>query len=117
MIAVCAGTVSACTASSSLSPDPDAVAVAVDTALVNSDQSLAARNLQKALETSLSGRTLSWRNAASGTRGSVTPNRTWKTAKGVYCRSYSEIIKPVSRQSIRRSGVACRSPNAVWNEA
>ncbi|WP_269584926.1 RT0821/Lpp0805 family surface protein [Roseibium sp. Sym1] len=82
-----------------------------------SDQTLATRNLQKALENSVSGKTLNWRNAKSGASGSVTPTRTWKTTRGTYCRSYNEVIRLASGKSMRRKGVACRQANAVWKAA
>jgi surface antigen len=113
---VVAGTVSSCSASSGqLIPEPESLSA--ESKLQRSDQALAASNLQKALEKSVSGKTRSWRNAESGSSGSVTPTRTWKTARGTYCRSYNEVIRLASGKSMRRQGVACRTPNAVWKAA
>lgn len=85
--------------------------------LEDEDKSLADRNLQDALENSLSGQSRKWTNPSSGNGGSVTPLSTWKTAKGVYCRSYRERIRVASGQSVSRRGVACRSSDAVWQSA
>ncbi|TYC52641.1 hypothetical protein FMN50_17875 [Rhodobacterales bacterium] len=83
-------------------------------ALGSSDEAIASRNLQQALEKSLSGESLRWQNPSNGTSGTVTPVSTWKTANGTYCRSYRERITLGSGESVRRNGVACRSPEAVW---
>jgi len=85
--------------------------------LQSSDRSIAKKNLQQALEKSLSGNPVRWQNPESGASGSVTPLRTWKTAKGTYCRAYVERFRFASGKSLSREGVACRSANAVWLSA
>jgi surface antigen len=85
--------------------------------LDRSDRNIARKNRQSALENSASGKPLRWKNPSSGTRGSVTPLKTWQTAKGKYCRSYREWIKLSSGQSLNRRGSACRAANAVWKSA
>lgn len=75
---------------------------------------MAEKNLQKALEKSLSGNSVRWKNPASGARGSVTPLKTWKTAEGIYCRSFREKIELASGETVSRNGVACRTEEAVW---
>jgi len=125
---LCAGSVAGC---SSLSiEDPLAAVRSPETsdtansetaktafALQSSDQSFADKSLQAALEKSVSGKSVTWINPASGAQGSVTPLKTWKNDQGAYCRSYSEWIRPASGNSIRRRGIACRSDQAVWKAA
>ncbi|WP_428686483.1 RT0821/Lpp0805 family surface protein [Roseibium sp.] len=95
-----------------------ATASVPSTAQLNySDKSLASSNLQAALEKSLSGRSLRWKNPASGVSGMVTPLKTWKTVQGTYCRSYNEKIKLASGELLDRRGVACRSSEAIWKSA
>ncbi|MBN9673220.1 hypothetical protein JF539_22875 [Labrenzia aggregata] len=85
--------------------------------LGSSDRSIAKKNLQHALEKSLSGNAMRWQNPASGASGSVTPLRTWKTAQGTYCRAYLERITFSSGKSLSREGIACRTSSAVWLSA
>ncbi|WP_305986666.1 RT0821/Lpp0805 family surface protein [Roseibium sp. MMSF_3544] len=92
----------------------EAVAASLPAALETTDKSMADSNLQIALENKLSGESTRWKSPSSGTSGSVTPLRTWKTTEGTYCRSYSERITLASGKSVNRRGVACRNPNAVW---
>lgn len=69
--------------------------------------------VQAALETVLSQRTRSWRNAASGRSGSVTPLRTFKTVEGVYCRQYRELIAAADRVA-EAMRIACRDGEGRW---
>lgn len=94
--------------SASLSQEPN---------LGSSDRKIAQKSLQNALENSVSGKPVRWQNPASGASGSVTPLKTWQTARGKYCRAYREKIKFPTGQSLNRRGTACRSPNAVWTSA
>lgn len=88
-----------------------------DTALTRDDQNLAQISFQKALETSVSGQTVSWTNQASGVTGFITPTRTWKTENGVYCRSYRERIRLKTGQSQTSRGTACRDKAGNWKIA
>ncbi len=81
------------------------------------DEGMADRNRQTALETSVSGHTVRWKNPESGSSGSLTPLRTWKTTKGTYCRAYREKIMLGSGERINRRGIACRSPDMIWRSA
>ncbi|MES0884840.1 RT0821/Lpp0805 family surface protein [Roseibium sp. SCP14] len=92
----------------------EAIFSTVETSLKPSDKSIASKNLQKALEKSLSGNSVRWQNPTSGARGSVTPLKTWKTSEGTYCRSFREKIELASGRTISRNGVACRTAEAVW---
>jgi surface antigen len=112
-LSVCAILLSAC----SVFPfqgSSGAIFSTVDTSLKPSDKSMAQKNLQKALEKSLSGNSVRWQNPSSGARGSVTPLKTWKTSEGTYCRSFREKIELASGKTVSRNGVACRSAEAVW---
>ena len=60
-----------------------------------------------ALDTQVSGGSVTWQNPASGSRGSVTPLRTFKTADGRWCREYRQEIAAVALTE-RRIGIACR---------
>lgn len=73
---------------------------------------------QTALENSVSGKSVSWAGSASGLRGSVTPLKTWKTDRGVYCRTYREKVRNAKGQVQSRTGKACRDSAAkVWRSA
>ncbi|MHA7775698.1 RT0821/Lpp0805 family surface protein [Roseibium sp. M-1] len=85
-----------------------------ETGLQSSDQAMAGKNLQAALENSLSGKPQRWENPASGASGSATPLKTWKNDDGAFCRSYTERYRLASGQSVNREGSACRMSNAVW---
>ena len=90
------------------------ISLSEDPSLPPSDKSIADQNLQTALEKSLSGRSVRWQNPDSGTTGSVTPLKTWKTADGVFCRAYREDFQLTSGRTVSRDGVACRTGEAVW---
>jgi len=119
----CAGAVSGCSVVTDGVPAeaglaaPVTIAVNTVSELQVADKSFAAKSRQSALENSVSGKSVVWKNPASGARGSVTPLKTWKTKQGAYCRSFREWIRPASGKSIRRRGIACRSSNAVWKAA
>lgn len=97
--------------------EPDRKSATAVSRPATSDRSYAEKSLQAALENSLSGKSVVWKNPDSGARGSVTPLKTWKNDQGAYCRSYSEWIRLASGEAIRRRGVACRSSNATWKAA
>lgn len=86
-------------------------------ALTAKDQTMAQAAFQNALEKSVSGKTTRWKNSTTGTGGSITPIKTWKTSSGVYCRSYKERIRLTSGQSQNDDGTACRSKNGGWKAA
>jgi surface antigen len=73
---------------------------------------------QTALEKSVSGKSVSWTGSRTGMRGSVTPLKTWKTDKGIYCRTYREKVRTANGQAQSRTGKACRDSAAkVWKTA
>jgi hypothetical protein len=72
---------------------------------------LRAETVQRALETSRSGRTVTARGG--GYVVAVTPLRTVRTPAGVYCRDYRQEISARGRTS-RQQGSACRDEAGVW---
>lgn len=69
--------------------------------------------MQYALETIPSGEVVSWRTAANGMRGTVTPVRTFRGADG-FCRDYAATISgPEGKGSVWQS-TACRDGAGVW---
>jgi len=109
---------SACSASLASIQSPSERPRSAQTAsLAASDKTLINRNRQSALEKNLSGTPVLWENPATGSSGSVTPIKTWKSKSGTYCRAYRERTKLVTGQFLSNEGVACRSANAVWQRA
>lgn len=104
--------VAGCSPSASLGPE-----IGPNDLLTAQDQKMARGAFQNALETSVSGKGVTWRNTATGASGSVTPVKTWKTSAGVYCRAYRENIRLASGQSQALSGTACRSKAGTWQTA
>ncbi|MCV0425553.1 MAG: hypothetical protein K5905_08770 [Roseibium sp.] len=90
------------------------VSLSDEPSLPLADKSLADLNLQTALEKSMSGKSVHWQNPDSGTSGSVTPLKTWKTAEGTFCRAYRENFQLISGRTVSRDGVACRTADAIW---
>ena len=68
---------------------------------------------QTALETSRSGRPVSWRNPDSGNSGSVTPLNVYQNSRGEYCREYSQTLVIHGRRE-EGYGEACRQPDGRW---
>jgi len=81
--------------------------------MTDEDVRLADTTLQRALETQISGVTVYWRNGATGHYGAVTPERTYNTAGGTYCRAYREQISVVER-SATYTDRACRNSDGIW---
>ena len=81
--------------------------------LRDQDVRLAASTLQRSLKQGWNGETLSWRNAATGATGSITPTRTILTSDGSYCRDYDESIV-VGGRSGRWRNTACRDERGNW---
>ncbi len=71
--------------------------------------------VNEALEKQLSGVTVAWRSAESGSQGSVTPVRTFKNVGGQWCREYlwTTIF---GAQSERRRAIACRETDGIWQK-
>ena len=81
--------------------------------LGDGDVRLAAATLQQSLEQRRNGETASWRNAATGATGSITPQRTLFTSDGGYCREYDETIV-IGERSGQSRNTACRDGQGNW---
>lgn len=77
------------------------------------DRALASQAVQEALEGLPSQATRSWRNAASGASGSVTPLRTFKIHSGHWCREYQEAVT-TPRSATALLFTACRGDAGRW---
>ncbi len=89
--------------------DPDLYQRLTDQAVA-----FAAGLLQATLEIAPDGATRSWRNHATGHRGSITPTRTYLSAAGHFCRDYREEVI-LAEQSGRFYHAACRDDDtAAW---
>lgn len=71
------------------------------------DRQLMAAAFTTALDTQISGGSVTWQNPASGSRGTITPLRTFRTVNGRWCREYREKVESVA-VSEQRIGIACR---------
>ena len=71
------------------------------------DRQLMAAAFKAALDTQVSGGSVTWQNPASGSRGSVTPLRTFRATDGRWCREYRQEVEATALTE-RRIGIACR---------
>jgi len=81
--------------------------------LDRADRLYAARTTQSSLETTPSGTTSTWSNPDSGHRGTVTPTRTYRSARGENCREYQQTVTIGGRQETA-VGRACRQSDGSW---
>jgi surface antigen len=81
--------------------------------LDKADRLYAARTTQSSLETTRTGSTSSWSNPDSGHSGSVTPTRTYQSARGENCREYQQTVTIGGRQETA-VGRACRQTDGSW---
>ncbi len=86
---------------------------AVGNMLDQRDKKLANQAANKALESAPSGTATAWKNPDSGHSGTVTPQRTYQTTSGQYCREYTQTIN-VGGQKQTSYGTACRQPDGQW---
>lgn len=77
------------------------------------DKMMAERSTQKALETTPSGKSVSWKNPDSGNRGDITPTKTYQNTKGDYCREYTQTVI-IGGEEKKAYGKACRKPDGQW---
>lgn len=77
------------------------------------DQKMAAQSAQRALETAPTGTPTSWHNPDTGNAGQVTPERTYQTASGQYCREYTQQATIAGKKQTTY-GTACRQPDGSW---
>ena len=71
------------------------------------------RSTQTALESNRTGSASTWRNPDSGNRGTITPTRTYETARGDVCREYQQTIT-VGGSTETAVGRACRQADGTW---
>ena len=67
----------------------------------------------RALESSPSGTTESWKNPDSNNSGTVTPTRTYQAQSGEYCREFEQSIT-IGGETQQAYGTACRQPDGNW---
>jgi len=84
----------------------------VGKSLDRADRAYMQRTTQKSLETGQTGRRSTWRNPDSGHQGSVTPTRTYETARGP-CREYQQTVT-IDGRTERAYGTACRQSDGSW---
>ncbi len=75
---------------------------------------LARNTVQEALETARSRTSLSWSYVEDGSRGEITPLRTYRSTTGYYCREYMEIVYTSPDGNARRQRTACRDDDGLW---
>ncbi|GAB4362062.1 MAG: hypothetical protein Kow00114_17040 [Kiloniellaceae bacterium] len=75
---------------------------------------LARNTVQEALETARSRTSLSWTYAEDGSRGEITPLRTYRSSGGFYCREYLEVVVLPAEQETSRQRTACRTEDGLW---
>jgi surface antigen len=85
----------------------------VGLSLDRADQMYATQTANYGLETVPSGNTVDWNNPDSGHYGTFTPQSTYQTYNGAYCREYQQTVTVGGR--VQRSyGTACRQPDGSW---
>jgi len=75
---------------------------------------LARNTVQEALETAQSRTSLSWTYVEDGSRGRITPLRTYRSSTGYYCREYLEIVMVSAQDQTSRQRTACRDNDGLW---
>ena len=76
-------------------------------------QQMQAQTVARALETAPAGTASTWTNPDNGTRGSITPTRTFQNQGGAYCREFQQEIV-VDGQTQQATNTACRQPDGSW---
>lgn len=77
------------------------------------DRALIAETTNRALETQLSGASVSWTNGDPSYQGQVTPIRTYRSRSGHWCREYLKTIVFEGRE-FEIFSLACRTDGDVW---
>lgn len=81
--------------------------------LDRADRVYAERAAQRGLESNPSGTSSSWTNPDTRHSGSVTPLNTYRSADGLHCRDYEQLITINGRSETAR-GTACRESDDTW---
>ena len=71
------------------------------------DRDLMTAAFAEALDRRVSGQAVSWSNPASGSSGTITPTRTFRSADGRWCREYRQRLERGGTAELR-TGIACR---------
>ena len=71
--------------------------------------------VQNAMETSPTGRTVNWKNPDNGKTYSVTPTRTYRTARNGDCRDYDAWVF-IGGYERKVKGTACRRSDGTWQQ-
>tara|TARA_R110002072_G_scaffold106588_7_gene232734 strand:+ start:804 stop:1523 length:720 start_codon:yes stop_codon:yes gene_type:complete len=71
--------------------------------------------VQKALETSRTGHAVNWNNPDNGNQYTVTPTRTYRTARNGDCRDYDAWVF-IGGYERKVTGTACRKPDGTWQQ-
>lgn len=79
----------------------------------NSERRILAVTVNHALETQISGHSVSWRAPESGEHGAITPVRTYRSKSGHWCREYRVQVTGAGQKRSWR-GLACRTPKDGW---
>jgi surface antigen len=85
----------------------------VGRSLDRADRLHAERAAQHSLETTRSGTASRWVNPDNGHAGSFTPLNSYRSADGLDCRDYDQVITVEGRSQTAR-GTACRQPDGSW---
>lgn len=81
--------------------------------LDEADQQKMYQTTQGALETGVSGNATQWHNPDSGNSGSVTPQPSYTSTDGQYCREYQQSVT-IAGKPETAYGTACRQPDGSW---
>lgn len=71
--------------------------------------------VQNALETQRTGRSVNWNNPDNGNQYTVTPTRTYRTAANGDCRDYDAWVF-IGGYERKVTGTACRKPDGTWQQ-
>ncbi|MEN3951527.1 RT0821/Lpp0805 family surface protein [Iodidimonas sp. SYSU 1G8] len=76
------------------------------------DRAILERTTQQALATGAAGKSIAWSNAATGARGTITPQPAFPM-NGKSCREFQQTLFAGGSKSTGY-GTACRGPDGVW---
>lgn len=85
----------------------------VGRSLDEADRQRMASTTQTALETQPDRATSTWVNPNSGHSGSVTPQDTYRTTSGQYCREFTQTVE-IGGRTEEAYGTACRQEDGSW---
>jgi len=71
--------------------------------------------VQQAMETTPTGRSVNWSNPDNGNQYTVTPTRTYRTASSGDCRDYDAWVF-IGGYERKVTGTACRKPDGAWQQ-